>query len=98
MMEEPSHYLFQTFEGGWRIAGTRVSLDSIVHAYWDGLSPEQILCEFPSLTLEKTHDAFSFYFQNRKEIDHYLKTQAARWEQLRRESDLQNADLLHRLG
>jgi hypothetical protein len=38
-MQENSGYVLQTLEGGWRITGRRVSLDSIVHAYWEGRSP-----------------------------------------------------------
>jgi hypothetical protein len=34
-------------DGGYYIAGTRVSLDSIVHAFQDGESPEGILRSFP---------------------------------------------------
>lgn len=97
MIGLPSNYLFQTSEGGWRIVGTRVSLDSIVQAYWDGHSPEQILALFPSLTLEKINGAITFYLHNRKEIDTYLAAQAARRETLRSQSDLRNAELLNRL-
>ncbi|HXB74720.1 MAG TPA: DUF433 domain-containing protein [Candidatus Acidoferrales bacterium] len=34
-------------DGGYYIAGTRISLDSIVHALQDGESPEGILRSFP---------------------------------------------------
>ena len=41
---------------GYWIAGTRVSLDSIVYAFNQGLSPEAIVSEcFPTLTLEKVY-------------------------------------------
>jgi uncharacterized protein (DUF433 family) len=35
-------------EGGFYIADTRVSLDSIIHAFQDGESPEGILRSFPN--------------------------------------------------
>jgi len=39
-------------DGGYWVAGTRVSLDSIILAFLDGLSPETIATEcFPVLTL-----------------------------------------------
>ena len=34
-------------EGGYYIVGMRISLDSIVHAFQDGESPEGILRSFP---------------------------------------------------
>ena len=41
-------------DGGYWVAGTRVSLDSVVFAFLDGLSPETIAAEcFPVLTLEQ---------------------------------------------
>ena len=48
-------------EGGYRIAGTRVSLDSIVYAYLEGLRPESIADDFPALTLEEVYEAIAYY-------------------------------------
>jgi Protein of unknown function (DUF433) len=40
-------------EGGYYVADTRVSLDSIVYAFHEGESPETIQQKFPSLTPEE---------------------------------------------
>src|SRR4051794_32205058 len=85
-MAQDVDYVFQMPEGGWRIAGSRVSLDSLVHAYWEGQSPEAIAEDFPTLSLEKIHGAIAFYLHNRTIIDAYLASQHSRWEQLRKES------------
>jgi uncharacterized protein (DUF433 family) len=37
--------------GGYYVAGTRISLDSIVECFNEGLSPEAILNEFDTLNL-----------------------------------------------
>ncbi len=42
-------YVQQNAEGTWRITDSRVALDSVVHAYWGGKSPEAIAEEFPTL-------------------------------------------------
>lgn len=39
MIETALSYAFQTPQGGWRVTGSRVSLDSIVQCYWEGQSP-----------------------------------------------------------
>lgn len=39
-------------EGAYRVAGSRVSLDSIVYCFREGLSHESIVESFPTLTLE----------------------------------------------
>jgi uncharacterized protein (DUF433 family) len=59
------------------IEGTRVSLDSIVYAFRQGLSPESIVQSFPLLTLEQVYGAIAFYLANRAEIDAYLTTEEA---------------------
>ena len=59
---------------------TRISLDSIVYAFQQGLSPESIVQSFPLLTLEQVYGAIAFYLANRAEIDAYLVTEAAEFE------------------
>jgi uncharacterized protein (DUF433 family) len=59
------------------IAGTRVSLDSIVYAFRQGLSPESIVQSFPLLTLEQVYGAITFYLANRAEIDAHLTSEEA---------------------
>ena len=72
-------YVEQT-EGGYRIAGTRVSLDSIVHAFLRGQTAEAIAQSFPTLTLEQVYGAIAFYLANREAIDAYLAQRQADYE------------------
>lgn len=60
-------------EFGYRVAGSRVSLDSIVYAYWQGKSPEVIAQDFDTLTHEQIYGAITFYLANREEIDAYIE-------------------------
>jgi len=60
-------------EFGYRIAGSRVSLDSIVYAYREGRNPEMIVQSFETLTLEQVYGAIAFYLAHREEIDAYLE-------------------------
>jgi uncharacterized protein (DUF433 family) len=46
--------------GAYFIAGTRVSLDSVVHAFLRGESPEGIAESFPALTLEQSSGHWRF--------------------------------------
>jgi uncharacterized protein (DUF433 family) len=71
-------------EGGYWVAGSRVSLDSIVYAFLAGQSPESIGQSFPSLTLEQVYGAITFYLANRTEIDAYLAKARAEYDALRR--------------
>lgn len=47
----------------------RVSLDSLVQCYWDGMSPETIQSNFPKVTLEEVYGAITFYLANRAAVD-----------------------------
>lgn len=91
-------------EGYW-VAGTRVSLDSIVYAFLDGQTPESIAQSFPVLTLEQVYGAVAYYLAHQPEIETYLETVKADFEAKRaasRESDSmfyqKLADARRRLG
>lgn len=68
-------------DGIYKIIGSRVSLDSVIYTFLDGLSPETIANEcFPTLSLEQVQGAISFYLANRSEIDSYLAKQLEEYE------------------
>lgn len=69
--------------GALRIAGTRISLDSVVYAFRDGQAPESIVRSFPLLSLEQVYGAITYYLANREEVDAYLEQGEADYETLR---------------
>ncbi len=75
----------RTNAGVLRIEGTRVSLDSVILAFNQGATPEQIVQDYDSLTLGQVYAAISNYLQNRDEVDAYLAGRAVRREELRSE-------------
>jgi uncharacterized protein (DUF433 family) len=81
----------------YRVAGSRVSLDSLVHAFLGGQSPEGIVDSFPTLSLEQVYGAITFYLSNRDEIDAYLKQGEEEFEELRRASREANPQLYKKL-
>lgn len=72
-------------EGAYRISGTRVSLDSVVYGWLNGLSPESIVDSYPVLTLEQVHGALAYYLAHQEEIEEYLSQGEAEFEGLRQE-------------
>jgi uncharacterized protein (DUF433 family) len=84
-------------DGFYYVAGTRVSLDSIVHAFHDGESPETILQNFDTLTLEQVYGAITFYLANQPAIDRYLQTQQRRVSEMLRAAEPLAAELRSRL-
>jgi uncharacterized protein (DUF433 family) len=59
--------------GGYYVAGTRVSLDSVVYEFLDGETPEGIQSAYRALTLEQIFGSLAYYLANRAVIDEYLR-------------------------
>lgn len=83
--------------GGLYLVGTRVSLDSIVYCFKDGLSPEAILGEFETLKLNQVYGAITYYLENQSSIDEYLVKQEQFFEEQRRTAEPLPAGLRQRL-
>lgn len=73
-------------DGGYWISGTRVSLDSVVYAFLEGLSPESIVDSFETLSLEQVYGAIAYYLRHRSEIDAYLQAAEAAFDELYRQA------------
>jgi uncharacterized protein (DUF433 family) len=53
-----------------RIDGHRIQVEDV--AIWHermGMSPDQIVSEYPSITLAEVHAALAYYYENRERID-----------------------------
>ena len=85
-------------EHGYRIAGSRVSLDSIVHAYWIGQTAESIAQSFSGLSLEQVHGALAYYLAHQAEIDVYLKDAQTEYDRLREASRQQDPMFYQKLA
>lgn len=59
--------------GGYWVAGTRVSLDSLVYRWREGLAAETIQREcYSTLTLAQVFGALAYYLDHQQEVDQYL--------------------------
>jgi len=72
--------------GGYYVAGTRVSLDSVVYAFLKGKTPEGIQSSYTALNLEQIFGSLAYYLANRPIIDAYLRRQKADFDQMRAEA------------
>src|SRR2546423_6690880 len=84
-------------DGNYYLAGERISLDSIVHAFRRGESPETICQNFELLRLEEVYGAITYYLANQADIDAYLTHQGEKWVDGKRNSDPLPANLRERL-
>ena len=79
--------------GGYFIKDGRVSLDSVVHAFLRGESPEGIAESSPSLGLEQIFGTLAFYTANREAVDQYLCQGQKEFEELREQARRNNPAL-----
>ena len=89
--------LICTPQGTWRIAGTRVSLDSVIHAFWEGATPEEICQDFPPLSLQQAYETIAYYLKQRDKVDAYLQAGRDGAETLREDFNTRHSDFLGKL-
>lgn len=71
MMYPASPYIEQR-QRGLYLAGTRVSLDSVVIRFQEGASPERIVQSFPTLKLSQVYGAIADYLDNEEMVKEYM--------------------------
>ena len=80
-----NQYVEKSEKGYW-VRGTRVSLDSIVYAFWRGETPESIAQSFPILKLEQVYGGIAYYLANKNTVDEYIKNSEKTYEAMRKEA------------
>lgn len=84
-------------EDGYRLTGSRVSLDSIIYDWREGLSPESIAQNFDTLSLEQVYGAIAYYLAHREEVDAHLVRNEAKYDALLEEARAKYPDLYEKL-
>jgi uncharacterized protein (DUF433 family) len=69
-----------------RVGGTRVTLDTVVTAFQEGATAEEIAQQYP-LELPHVYAVISFYLTRRPEVDAYLTQRRALAQDVRRENE-----------
>ena len=72
-----------------RVKGTRVGIETILYDYiYRSRSPEDIVAQYPSLTLEQVHATITYYLHNKEKVTTYLvnwlENANRRWEEQNR--------------
>jgi uncharacterized protein (DUF433 family) len=71
--------------GTVRVGKTRVILEVIVQAFWDGATPEQIVQDYDTLELADVYEAIAYYLRHRPELDAYLAEREREANELRKQ-------------
>ncbi len=60
-----------------RVGKTRVPLDTVVYAFNQGASAEEIVMSYPTLGLNDVYAVVNYYLHNRTQVDAYLSKREA---------------------
>ncbi len=76
-------------DGVVRVGGTRVTLETVVGAFHDGATAEEIVQQYPSLALADVYAVIGYYLHYRPEVNEYLRQQQERSDQARQQNERQ---------
>ena len=83
--------------GGLYVAGTGVSVDSVVIRFQEGSSPDKIVQSFPALRLSQVYGVIAYYLENEKRISDYIAEGERELDQSAVPLSRTNPDLFARL-
>jgi uncharacterized protein (DUF433 family) len=72
-------------DGVIRVAQTRVTLDTVVGAFNDGATAEQIVQQYPTLQLGDIYLVIAYYLRRQDDVDAYLRRRAMKSAEVRKE-------------
>jgi uncharacterized protein (DUF433 family) len=74
-------------DGVVRIGKTRVTLDTVIYAFYDGATTEEIVQQYPTLQLGEVYAVIAYYLGHRVAVDAYLRERERLGEQVRQENE-----------
>jgi uncharacterized protein (DUF433 family) len=78
----PTSEYIETRNGGYYIAGSRIGLDVVAHAFRRGRTAEDILRSFPSIgSLAKVYGVLTFILEHPQAIEAYLTDEQRFYEE-----------------
>ena len=69
--------------GTIHVTGSRVTLDTLVHGFKKGESPEHLASSFPTVSLAQLYAILAYYLDHRDAVVEYLRQRAVEAEHWR---------------
>ncbi len=73
-------------DGVVRISGTRVTLDTLIAAFSEGATAEEIAQQYPSVPLANVYSVLGYYLRRPSELQSYLNRRRTEAERVRVEN------------
>ena len=74
-------------DGVVRVGGTRVTLDTVVAAFREGATAEEIVHQYPSLDLADVYSVIGYYLQQRSHVEAYLRGRQQQRDKVRDQNE-----------
>jgi uncharacterized protein (DUF433 family) len=74
-------------QGTIRVANTRVTLDTLISAFREGSTAEEIAEQYPSLRLSDVYAVIGHYLRHQPDVDGYLAAREQRATEVRQENE-----------
>jgi uncharacterized protein (DUF433 family) len=84
-VSDPVPLIFAEDSGVIRVAGTRVTLDTVIGAFKRGATPEEIAQDYSAVPLPDVYAVITYYLRHRPEVEEYLERRVREHRELRRE-------------
>lgn len=75
-------------DGVVRVGGTRVTLDTVVAAFIEGATAEEIVYQYPSLQLADVYAVIGYYLRRRSEVEAYLRQRQQQAAKMRKQNEV----------
>ncbi len=75
-------------DGVIRVSKTRVTLDTIVAAFTEGATAEEIAYQYPVVPLADIYSVIGYYLRKKKQMDQYLKRREKLAEEVRKQNEV----------
>ncbi len=74
-------------DGVVRVGTTRVTLDTVVAAFREGMTPEGIVEQYPTLNLAQVYSVIGYVLSHPEEVEAYLRGRQRFADEVRRENE-----------
>jgi uncharacterized protein (DUF433 family) len=70
-----------------RVGNTRVTLDTVIAAFADGATAEEIAQQYPSLYLADVYSVIGYYLRHTADVDAYLHQRRVQQDAVRQQNE-----------
>jgi uncharacterized protein (DUF433 family) len=79
--------LHKDADGVIRVGGTRVTLDTVIGAFNAGATAEEIVQQYPSITLADVYSVIAYYLRHQADVQTYLADRQQKAAKVRAENE-----------